>query len=76
MSDRAKTPDFSFLKLAFTQKSDHSPYHNLGSVAQELREYEQARTHYQQALDIYIEFNDRYEQAGTYHNLAWIIHEG
>jgi tetratricopeptide (TPR) repeat protein len=45
-------------------------------VAQELREYEQARTHYQQALDIYIEFNDRYEQAGTYHNLAWIIHEG
>jgi hypothetical protein len=24
VSDRAKTPDFSFPKLAFTQKSDHS----------------------------------------------------
>jgi tetratricopeptide (TPR) repeat protein len=28
-----------------------------------LREYEQARAHYQQALDIKIEFNDRYSQA-------------
>jgi tetratricopeptide (TPR) repeat protein len=35
-------------------------------VAQELREWAEARRYYQQALDIFIEFNDRYAQAGTY----------
>ncbi|MGB7251138.1 MAG: tetratricopeptide repeat protein, partial [Phormidesmis sp.] len=45
-------------------------YHQLGSVAEELREYEQARGHYQQALDIYIEYGDRYSQASTYHQLG------
>ncbi|MFP5273515.1 tetratricopeptide repeat protein, partial [Coleofasciculus sp.] len=39
-------------------------------VAQELREYEQARLYYQQALDIQIEFRDRYEQAKTYGQLG------
>ena len=39
-------------------------------VAQALREYEQARSHFQQALDIYIEFNDRYSQASTYGQLG------
>jgi Flp pilus assembly protein TadD len=29
-------------------------------VAQELREFEQARNDYQQALQIFIEFDDRY----------------
>jgi tetratricopeptide (TPR) repeat protein len=38
----------------------------LGAVAQELREYEQARNDYQQALQICIEFGDRYSQARTY----------
>ncbi|MBD2427836.1 tetratricopeptide repeat protein [Phormidium sp. FACHB-1136] len=52
-----------------------STYHQLGRVAQELREYEQARAHYQQALDIYIEFNDRYEQAGTYHQLGIVAED-
>ncbi|MEO0394351.1 MAG: tetratricopeptide repeat protein, partial [Cyanobacteria bacterium P01_A01_bin.137] len=47
-----------------------STYHQLGRVAQELREYEQARSHYQQALDIKIEYNDRYSQASTYGQLA------
>ncbi len=42
----------------------------LGIVAQELREYEQARSHYQQALDIFIEYNDRYTQATVYHQLG------
>ena len=42
----------------------------MGSVAQELREYEQARAHYQQALDIFIEFGDRYSQALTYGQLG------
>jgi tetratricopeptide (TPR) repeat protein len=51
--------------------SQASTYHQLGIVAQELREYEQARAHYQQALDIKIEFNDRYSQADrTYHQLG------
>jgi tetratricopeptide (TPR) repeat protein len=35
-----------------------------------LREYEQARSHYQQALQIKIEFNDRYSQASTYGQLG------
>ena len=39
-------------------------------VAQELREYEQARKDYQQALEIQIEYNDRYSQAGTYGQLG------
>jgi Tfp pilus assembly protein PilF len=34
-------------------------YHNLGAVAQALREFEQARNDYQQALQICIEFGDR-----------------
>ncbi|MEM9450171.1 MAG: tetratricopeptide repeat protein, partial [Cyanobacteria bacterium P01_E01_bin.6] len=55
--------------------SQASTYHNLGSVAQDLREYEQARSHYQQALDINIEFNDRYSQARTYHNLGRVAQE-
>ncbi|MEQ8383256.1 MAG: CHAT domain-containing protein [Coleofasciculus sp. A1-SPW-01] len=52
-----------------------STYHNLGAVAQELREYEQAKRYYQQALDINIEFRDRYEQASTYHQLGRVAEE-
>ncbi len=52
-----------------------SIYHQLGNVSYLLREYEQARSHYQQALDIYIEFNDRYSQAGTYHQLGIVAQE-
>jgi len=52
-----------------------STYHNLGIVAQELREFEQARSDYQQALKIKVEFNDRYEQAGTYHQLGIVAEE-
>ena len=42
----------------------------MGIVAQELREYEEARQNYQQSLAIFIEFSDRYSQASTYHNLG------
>jgi tetratricopeptide (TPR) repeat protein len=35
-----------------------------------LREFEQARVHYQQALDIFIEFGDRYSQASNYYQLG------
>ncbi|MEO0967426.1 MAG: tetratricopeptide repeat protein [Cyanobacteria bacterium J06639_18] len=45
-------------------------YHNLGRVAQQLREFEQAKNNYQQTLDIYIRFGDRYHCASTYHNLG------
>jgi tetratricopeptide (TPR) repeat protein len=42
----------------------------LGRVAQEMREYAQARDFYQLALSIKIEFGDRYSQALTYHSLG------
>ncbi|MGK7874741.1 MAG: tetratricopeptide repeat protein [Xenococcaceae cyanobacterium] len=45
-------------------------YHQLGNVAQQLREFEQARRHYQQALSIFIEYGDRFSQASTYHQLG------
>ncbi|MGB3421445.1 MAG: tetratricopeptide repeat protein [Dolichospermum sp.] len=40
----------------------------MGIVAQEMREYAQARDFYQQALSI--KFGDRFSQASTYHNLG------
>ena len=39
-------------------------------MSEELRDYEQALSHYQQALDIYIEYGDRYSQASTYGQLG------
>lgn len=42
----------------------------MGIVAEEMREYAQARDFYQQALAIYIEFGDRNSQAKTYHCLS------
>ncbi len=39
-------------------------------VAQEQRQWAQAEGYYRQALAINIEFNDRYEQASTYHQLG------
>jgi tetratricopeptide (TPR) repeat protein len=50
-------------------------YHQLGIVAQELREFEQARKDYQQALQIKIEFGDRYSQASTYHQLGIVAQD-
>ncbi|HEY9643310.1 MAG TPA: tetratricopeptide repeat protein, partial [Coleofasciculaceae cyanobacterium] len=52
-----------------------STYHQLGRVAEEMREYEQARLYYQNALDIYVEFNDRYSQASTYAQLGLLAEE-
>jgi tetratricopeptide (TPR) repeat protein len=57
------------------QSAQASTYHQLGSVAQELREFEQARKDYQQALQINIEFGDRYNQASTYHQLGMVAQE-
>jgi tetratricopeptide (TPR) repeat protein len=52
-----------------------SNYHQLGIVAQELREWDDARHNYHQALAIKVEFGDRYSQAGTYHNLGVVAQE-
>ncbi|MFM6438274.1 MAG: tetratricopeptide repeat protein, partial [Microcystis panniformis] len=47
-------------------------YHQLGYLAEQLREWEQARSYYQQAIEIKIEYGDRYEQAGTLHQLGGV----
>ncbi|TRU47331.1 MAG: tetratricopeptide repeat protein [Microcystis aeruginosa Ma_QC_Ch_20071001_S25] len=49
--------------------------HQLGRVAQELREWEQARSYYRQALEIFIEYGARYEQASTLHQLGIVAQE-
>ncbi|MEM7537288.1 MAG: CHAT domain-containing protein, partial [Chloroflexota bacterium] len=45
-------------------------YHQLGVVAEAQRVWAQAEQHFQQTLQIYIEFDDRYSQASTYHQLG------
>jgi tetratricopeptide (TPR) repeat protein len=45
-------------------------YHRLGMVAQEQRQWLQAKQHYQHALKLKIKCNDRYEQADTYFQLG------
>ena len=50
-------------------------YHQLGIVAQEQRQWAQAEQYYRQALDLKIEFNDRYSQASTYHQLGIVAQE-
>ncbi|MGF1991392.1 MAG: CHAT domain-containing protein [Nostoc sp. ZfuVER08] len=52
-----------------------STYHQLGRVAEELRQYDQARDYYQQALEIFIEFGDRYSCARTYFQLGKVAEE-
>ncbi|MCB0000277.1 MAG: tetratricopeptide repeat protein, partial [Anaerolineales bacterium] len=41
-------------------------YHQLGIVAQAQRDWQTAVSHYQNALAIFIEYNDRHSQARTY----------
>jgi len=50
-------------------------YRDLGIVAQEQRQWEQAEKYFQNALKILIEFNDRYSQASTYHYLGRMAQE-
>ncbi len=50
-------------------------YHQLGIVAEELRQWDEAKNNYQQALSIKIEYNDRYSQARTYHELGIVAQE-
>jgi len=44
-------------------------------VAQDQRQWEQAEKYYGKALEIQIEFNDRYSQASTYHNLGMVAQD-
>src|SRR5260221_1906722 len=50
-------------------------YDQLGMVAQEQHKWEQAVQYYQQALQLFIEYNDRYSQAMTYHQLGRVAQE-
>jgi len=50
-------------------------YHQLGIVAQTQRQWATAESHYNQALQLFIEFNDRYSQASTYHQLGRVVEE-
>jgi tetratricopeptide (TPR) repeat protein len=50
-------------------------YHGLGRVAQEQRQWQQAEQYYQRALQLYSEYNDRYNQAPIYHQLGRVAQE-
>ncbi len=52
--------------------SQASTYHQLGIVAQELRSWDEAKNYCLQALEICVEFSDRYKQASIYHNLGMV----
>ncbi len=45
-------------------------YHQLGAVADEQRQWEQAEQYYKRALQIFRKYKDRYAQASTYHQLG------
>jgi len=50
-------------------------YHNMGMVAEEQHEFEQAEEYYTQALKINIEINDKKELAGDYHQLGNVAYK-
>lgn len=50
-------------------------YHQLGRVAEEQRQWEQAENYYKQALQIKIDFNDRFSQASTYRQLGIVAQQ-
>src|SRR5216683_6697870 len=68
-------PQLGQLDQAKAKRLQATTYHNLGWVAQEQRKFEQAEQYYQQALQLMIEYNDRYKQAGTYQGLAAVAQE-
>ncbi|WP_420632265.1 tetratricopeptide repeat protein [Candidatus Leptofilum sp.] len=56
-------------------KSIGNSYHQLGRVTQEQRLWETAVAHYEKALALKIEFNDRYSQAPSYFQLGSVAQE-
>jgi len=57
------------------QRSKARTLHQLGMVAGEQRQWEAAEGYYKEALQITIDFNDRYEQARTLHHLGMVAGE-
>ncbi|HEY6539409.1 MAG TPA: tetratricopeptide repeat protein [Ktedonobacteraceae bacterium] len=57
------------------KKSSAGFYFQLGRVAQEQRQWVRAEDYYQQALPIFIEYNDHNKQAITYYQLGRIAQE-
>jgi tetratricopeptide (TPR) repeat protein len=56
-------------------KLEASVYHQLGTVAQEQRRWSQAEGYCHQALQAFIEFDDRHAQASIYHQLGTVAQE-
>ena len=50
-------------------------YHQLGIVAHGQRQWVEAESYYKQALQIYVDFNDRHSQASAYHQLGIVAQE-
>jgi tetratricopeptide (TPR) repeat protein len=50
-------------------------YHQLGHLAQQQRQWQQAHDYFQLALQIFISYNDRYSLARTYHHLGMVAQE-
>ncbi|WP_280433687.1 tetratricopeptide repeat protein, partial [Nocardia brasiliensis] len=64
------------LELEFGNRdSAASTYHQLGTVAQDQRRYEQAEDYYQQALELELEFGNRDSAASTYHQLGTVAQD-
>ena len=63
------------LPLEQRKTFEASTLNQLGIVAQEQRQWQAAEKYLKDALQIYIEFNDRYEQAKTLHNLGIVAQE-
>ncbi len=49
--------------------------HLLATSYLKTKQYQEARRNYQQALEISIEFGDRFGSASTYHQLGWVAQE-
>jgi tetratricopeptide (TPR) repeat protein len=54
------------------RRGSASIYHNLGTIAQELRQWDKATDYYKQALQIKTDFNERYNQVVTLINLGTV----
>ncbi len=52
-----------------------SLFHNLGIIAQEQRQWAAAEGYYKEALQIQIDFNDRYGLSSTLHQLGFVAQE-
>ena len=50
-------------------------YHQFGRVAEEQRQWAESESYFKQALQIYVEFNDRHSQASTYFQLGRVAEE-